>query len=642
MKNIKFLCLLSTFIVHNEVSAQEKTIGLESQFDTVRSVALQSSRLKYNTDNSGQNLTIISSEEIKKMPVQTLAEVLTYVLGVDLRQRGVSGVQTDIQIQGSTFDQVLVMIDGVKMSDPQTGHHQMNLSLSPEAIERIEIIKGAASRKYGLNAMAGVVNIVTKSESKSKFTAQIYAGSNGTKDKFEDKLYANQGIRIFNITGGKALSAWYDISADLGSGYRYNSGFQSIRSNFKIQQILQSKFLNHDGFKLVYSGGIVRNAFGANGFYAAPSDSNAFEYVNTNWASVNAELETRKSGTLSFRISARGNSDQYVFIKSNPSYYRNFHQTSVLNPEINYRFTQKFYEIGAGLEYRKESINSTNLGEHIREFAGFYTDVLLKPIKGLRISGGLYGLSNSVIGFKLYPGADINFQLIKGAFLFASSGKGQRLPTFTDLYYTGPSNLSNALLQAERASYYDAGIRTSGKKLSAHLSLFSRKNNQLIDRVKDSLNALWRPLNLQEFTVRGLEVNFKYSSLFKKVLKSQGGLALNASMGISLLYRISLNSGKISQFTLNYLPLQCLTQLNLTAKHLGLSANGRYLERYGLTGEESYNYFIIDVRIDWKMLVNSNTAFKLFACLQNIGNTKYRDFTAIQLPGRWVSFGIAY
>ncbi|MFM6982492.1 MAG: TonB-dependent receptor plug domain-containing protein [Chitinophagaceae bacterium] len=609
-------------------------------FDTVKVNALYSSRINFSTDNIGQNIQVISREEFQKYPVYTTAEILSFVLGVDLRQRGVSGTQSDIQIQGSTFDQVLVMIDGVKMSDPQTGHHQMNLSISPEAIERIEIIKGASARRYGLNALAGVVNIVTRSQAKSQIAAQIHAGTNRQKDIQTGKLYANQGYRLFNSMGNKELSAWYDVAIDAGSGYRHNSDFQTIRSNFKVQQVIKNKVSATDGFKLSYSGGIIRNAFGANGFYAAPSDSNSYEFVHTSWGAIHADFETQKSGTFSARMSARANNDQYVFIKSNPAYYRNFHQTAVLNPELNYKYSRRYFDIGAGLEYRREAINSTNLGEHIREFSGFFADVLLKPVKGLRLSAGLYGLNNKVLGSKLYPGADVNLQVYKRIFLFVSFGTGQRLPTFTDLYYTGPLNLSNAYLLPERAMYYDFGLRSTGKRLQLHASVFSRTNDQLIDRIKDSLNAPWQPVNLRSFNIRGVEFNIKINTRVKSVLSAFGGLYLRASSGLSILESSMKNSSVYSQFTLNYLPLQWVSQLNLNTRKVGIAFNLRYLERNGFEVNKTNTYWISDFKLDYQLKIGKVRTMKIFMGIQNLGNTKYKEFTAIPLPGRWASFGV--
>ncbi|MDI1233102.1 MAG: TonB-dependent receptor plug domain-containing protein [bacterium] len=637
--------LIGSVVITATAQAQSDSepITIPGGFDTVRVHPMYSKRISYSTDNIGQNVQIISREDIEKLPVQTTAELLAYTLGIDLRQRGVMGTQSDLQMQGSTFDQVLVLIDGVKMSDPQTGHHQMNISISPEAIERIEVIKGASARRYGLNALAGVVNIITRMPQKPQLSAQVHSGTGFGRDSKSNALYANQGFRLFNTLGNKNFSVWYDIAADMGSGYRHNTDFQGIRSNFRIQQRIQHKnrFLKQEGVHLNYSGSIFRNSFGANGFYAAPADSNAYEYVNTQWGSISADIETIKHGTFNFRLSGRGNNDQYVFIKENPSYYRNFHQTTVLTPEMSYKYMRKFYELGFGAEYRKEQINSTNLGVHLREFEGMYVDVLIMPIKGVRLSGGVYGLHNNILGYKLYPGADINVQVSKQIFAFASTGTGQRLPTYTDLYYSGPSNLSNPLLMAEKANYSDVGLRSNGKKLVFHISAFRRNNQALIDRTKDSLNAPWRPVNLQSFDIKGIEANVKYQIKLKQIFKSQGGLRIEISTGISRLFTGALNTQSISQYTLNYLPVQWMSQLNLHTQSLHLSINGRYLERYGLQTNQINKYTLVDARFDYLPKMKDKRPMKLFLILQNIGNTAYREFTTVPLMGRWLSAGIS-
>jgi len=644
MKKIKNLCLFVGVSVFGHLQAQEVIANLPNAFDTVRVQTMYSNRIKYSSDNYGQNVQIISREEIQKLPVQTTAEILTYALGVDIRQRGPQGVQADMQIQGSTFDQVLVLIDGVKMSDPQTGHHQMNLSISPEAIDRIEIIKGAAARRYGLNALAGVVNIITRTPKKAQSAIQLHAGSGLNKDAATNTLYANQGLRVFNAFGNQHVSAWVDVAADMGTGYRHNTDFQTLRSNVRIQQIVptKSKHLMTDGFKLNYSGAIIRNAFGANGFYAAPSDSNSYEYVNTQWGAVSADIETKKAGAFNVRVSGRANNDQYIFIKSNPAYYRNFHQTTVLTPELNYRYVAKYFEVGAGAEYRKEVINSTNLGDHLREFTGLYADVLLMPVKGVRISGGVYSLQNKILGHQLYPGVDINIQLKKHLFVFASTGNGQRLPTYTDLYYSGPSNLSNPLLMPEKANYYDMGVRLNARRIQAHINVFRRQNTSMIDRVKDSLNAPWKPVNIQSLTVQGIEARVQYQFRLKQLLVSRGGVSVLSSTGISVLESSTVNTSSISQFTLNYLPLQWMSQLQLKVQRFSLSFNLRYLERYGLKAAEKTTYVLADMRADYAIKIREGKPLRVFVSVQNIGNTQYKEFTAVPLPGRWTSLGLVF
>ncbi|MCC6817628.1 MAG: TonB-dependent receptor plug domain-containing protein, partial [Bacteroidia bacterium] len=203
-----FLLIL---VAYSTLGFSQDTSSFYTIFDTAKVHAVYSNRSTLNSNTIGSNIQIITQKDIKLLPVQTTAELLSYLLGVDLRQRGPMGIQSDIQIQGSTFDQVLILIDGVKMSDPQTGHHQMNLSISPEAIERIEVLKGSAARRYGLNALAGVVNIITKLPNNSSSVVQIHAGTSGQQSS-QNKLYSNQGYRLYTGIASHSVKAWLDAN----------------------------------------------------------------------------------------------------------------------------------------------------------------------------------------------------------------------------------------------------------------------------------------------------------------------------------------------------------------------------------------------------------------------------------------------
>ena len=156
-----------------------------------------------NLSETGMHYTIITAKDIKHLPVQNVNELLAYVSGVDIRQRGPMGTQADIGIRGSTFDQVLVMVDGVRMSDPQTGHHQMNLPVPLQMIERIEIIRGTAARRYGLNALGGVVNVITKKTSDTPFAFEAF-GMQASGLSANEGL--NGGLRVFGAGNQNGLN----------------------------------------------------------------------------------------------------------------------------------------------------------------------------------------------------------------------------------------------------------------------------------------------------------------------------------------------------------------------------------------------------------------------------------------------------
>ncbi len=665
---------------------------------------------------------VITSTDIHSMPARTVSEILLYASGIDLRQRGPNGVQADLQMQGSTFDQVLLLINGVKMSDPQTGHHQLNLSISPEIIERIEIIKGAAAHVYGVNALAGVVNIITKtgnlqkdneisvvnnsgrseidskvkgsnsenltdskkSSGNYKQTGTYFSTQQGLGERInpsgairskltpEGNYYRSQSYRWLQQMGDENLSAWYSADVDFGNGYRPNTSFQQTRINVGINQKQDFKYQT----KLTQSviAGLVKNQFGANGFYAAPRDSASYEYVNTVWAGWTANLTGLPIGDFQFSMGARSNQDRYVFNQFNPSFYQNFHTTSVVNPMVQYSYRIRMAMlIKAAIEYRREAISSTNLGDRQREFWGKRVELIITPLKpeqlssftqenkrDLQISLGLYHVSNPTLGQVVYPGGSVLYRY-KRHFITSRWGTGQRLPTFTDLYYKDPVNLSNPNLKVESSVYYDAGYRFNSGRFNFQGNAFQRDNSQLIDRIKDSLTAPWMPVNFLSMRVQGWDVGIQYQSKFK--LGKTVFVRLSSTYSRLQAYRDLVGFTGISQYSVSFLPQQWISGIVFYNHKFQFSLYHRMIERAnGNTPSQippppgaNTIYQLMDAKISANFVLRSmgkNSNFghwddkgvkiplKVWLQVQNLTNESYRDFAAIPLLPRWVTFGM--
>jgi vitamin B12 transporter len=640
---------------------------------------------------------VITAADIKAMPVRTLNEVLQYAAGIDLRQRGPNGVQADLQMQGSTFDQVLLLVNGVKMSDPQTGHHQLNLSISPEVIERIEIVKGAAAHMYGVNAMAGVVNIITKTGTHRKKTMPFVEGvgrsskspepstffstqqgigskvnpSGGARSRLlpEDNYYRAQSYRFLQQFESEQLTAWYGAEVDYGNGYRPNTAFQQIRANAGIHGQKELK----PGIRLdqQLTAGMIKNQFGANGFYAAPRDSSSYEFVNTLWAGWSANISGSPLGDILFSFGGRSNQDRYIFNQFNPSFYQNFHTTSVVNPmiEYSYRFRMALM-IKAAVEYRKEMISSTNLGDRYREFWGKRLELVWYPLKpetlnsvaddpkqDLQIAAGLYQMNNSVLGTVLYPGGSLLYRY-KKHFFTSRWGTGQRLPTFTDLYYRDPVNLSNPNLKTESSMYYDAGYRWNRGKWNVQTNAFRRDNSQLIDRVKDSLSAPWIPINAVGLRVQGWDIGFQYQTDYR-FLNNNMYLRVGSSYSRLEALRDEPVGNQISQYAVSFLPQQWINSVVVGLANCQLSVYHRMVERAGsitvqLPSGTNTTYHLWDAKFsaNGKIGLSKNTSsrygissqvqlpFTVWVQIQNISNTLYRDFASIPLLPRWVTVGL--
>ncbi|MFN5591580.1 MAG: TonB-dependent receptor plug domain-containing protein [Bacteroidota bacterium] len=635
--------------------------------EPIMGAEIKAGKLNIAADDLGSNITILSRKDISNIPVQTTAELLGYIEGVDLRQRGPNGVQADIQIQGGTFDQVLVLIDGVRLTDPQTGHHMLNLMVPPEAIERIEIIKGAAARRYGMNALSGVVNIVTLKTANPGVYATGYTGSGFNKDTTTQNTYNNKGLRLMAGLQGNGIQGWVSAGYDQGNGYRHNTDFRTFRSSVKLSSIPTKE----SDIQLYFLGGIIHNAFGANGFYAAPADKNSFETVNTQLGSVGA-IKKLKTGQLEAKINARYNNDHYVFVRTNPALYQNFHNSTTFMPEITYNVSGEFWQMALGVEARKEWMESSNLGNHDRTFYGNYVDIATTPLRGVKVNFGMYRLYSKETGQIFYPGADILVALLRHKQLgrpkfnfFASWGTGQRLPTFTDLYYSGPSNLGNPNLLPESARTIEMGLRKTGRKIHAQAGIFRRTQQQMIDRIKDSLTSPWQPVNLMgdNFLIEGFECrvmgskNINYASPFEKL----GLLSVRWTLGATQLRQLSFDAQRqgYSQYAVNFLPKQYIASLNLQTKYgVQLTTQYRYSQRSATGFDAGSGYSMLDMRLVYGIKRKIHMApmtylpdetpapikwpyqYSIWVNAQNLLNTQYKEIASVPLMPRWITFGI--
>ncbi|MBX9449118.1 MAG: TonB-dependent receptor plug domain-containing protein [Taibaiella sp.] len=211
------------------------------QVQSIDSVIVVSDRIDIPFSRQNRNIQILTAADIQSIPHKSINELLSYVAGVDVRQKGPNGTQADIGIDGGTFDQTLILIDGIKMSDPQTGHNMMNLPVTTDAIERIEILKGPAARIYGVNAMMGVINIVTRKGHQNETYAKIYAGSSFDKDDSTNQQYHNYGIQAYQTIHSGSWNHLITAGLDRGNGYRYNTAYRQLKAMYAGQGQLAEK-----------------------------------------------------------------------------------------------------------------------------------------------------------------------------------------------------------------------------------------------------------------------------------------------------------------------------------------------------------------------------------------------------------------
>jgi len=625
LRDLIFSAALASLIIPALAQQENKIQSNKDTINNLNEVMVKENRLKLPFSKQNRNIWIIDSEKIKSLPARSVSELLSYVSGVDVRQRGPGGTQADISMDGGTFDETLVLINGIKVSDPQTGHNMMNLPITMEDIDHIEVLRGSASRIYGINALTGAINIVTRSPQKTGVSANLFSGSSFKKDEVSGNTYANYGIHASGTLVQNGASHLLSVGQEAGNGYRYNTAF----NNQKVYY--QGKLPVGKTDVLDLLAGYTHNNFGANGYYSAPGDKESEETVKTALASVSYTTKLSDKWTMVPRISYRNNVDDYLYIKQTPDKFHNHHQTNVFDAELNNTVQTSIGTFGLGLEARTENINSTNLGKRDRRNAGIFGEYKFEPIERLLINAGAYVNYNSDYGWQAFPGLDAGYNFYGNWRVFANLGTGQRLPTYTDLYYKGPTNIGNDQLQPEKSKYAEGGIKFNDEKLALNASYFIRRIDNFIDWVKAQQTDPWQPQNFSQVNTKGFTLSADYTlkTMETDVLSR---FRLGASYtNLDPSFKTTLATANFSRYALESLRNQLSGTLNAEFYNLfAVTLTARYNQRINYK-----DYTVMDTRITFKQ-----KHYSIYADGANLFNVQYIEAGAVPMPGSWFTLGI--
>ena len=603
MKNKYFVAFF--FIYSLIVNAQEN----KQNTDTLNEVIVNSSRIDLPFKKNSRTIEIITAEDLKKSGVSNVADALQQIAGIDIRRRGTNGMQADLYIRGGGFDQTLLLIDGIKVDDAQTGHHTMNLALPIEVIKRIEIIKGPAARVFGQNAFTGAVNIITKDLPDSAVSLKVQAGS--------------YGQLITGVTAGLSLkesSHLVYFSKNTSEGYRYNTDFDN--QNF----VLKSTF-NKNILPISMLISLSDRSFGANGFYASPAAINQYEVTKASLVGFSTVI---KNGNFTWKpkVYWRRNQDEYIYVRSNPSIYRNLHISNKIAAELNGSYTSNLGITGFGIETAKVYLSSNNLGDNNRFVSTLFLEHRLALLDNkLDITPGVALTYFSDFKFFAFPGIDIGYQLLDNLRAYGNLGSTYRVPTFTDLNYKSPNTIGNSNLEPEKAFAQELGFKWNTSRFDASVAAFNRNSNKLIDYVKMQNSDPWQAQNIQDVVTRGVETQLLYkftvNSFRQKLQLGYTYIEDNVKKSEFIYSQYSINSMK-NQFVGSY-NMQFLKNVTNTVSY-------RYTER--TTGSA---YSVVDLATSYNLRAFE---FSLFA--NNIFNTTYTETNLVPMPKGNLMFGIRY
>jgi vitamin B12 transporter len=640
------IAVLST--VYTLVTPGEETNAQTDSTQTVKKIELE------EVEVSGQRtpvvysqiarvVSVVSRKEIEQAPVQSLNDFLKYVPLTDIRQRGINGVQADVSIQGGSFDETLILLNGINLTDPQTGHHNLNLPISIESVDRIEILKGPASRVYGTNAFSGVVNFITGQDKNNHIKASFTGGDFGL---YHANVNVNQHTERFNN--------FISVSKSASNGYIHNTDYTQTNAFYHGKIMIKKSNI---GLQLGYT----QKKFGANSFYS-PKYPDQLETTDTYFGSLGGEIMTKIKITPV--IYWRRNYDHYILIRDNPMAYQNFHYTDVYGGSLNSNLQSTIGKTSIGFDYRKEIIYSTNLGlttnntkkipgedsirynkTDSRKNLSFYLEHNI--IKGdFSATAGLMANQNTKLkGFKVYPGMDISYKITELIKVYASVNRSLRLPSFTDLYYQGPQNIGNPDLKPELAWTLESGIKLNLTGFESHISYFHRWGTNIIDWIWQTDVQKWHTENLTKLNTNGVEL---YAAIDVHKISHSTGFVKRVTASYSYTSINKNSSDFISYYALDNLKHKVVIGLDhIIYKNIGATwyiswqdRNGNYA-KYDLVSNTSvdtpYKPFLL---FDGKIYYNRRW-FEFFAEANNIFNVNYIDLSNIVQPGRWFKAGLA-
>ena len=634
--------------------AQNPSPASDTSGTDLKPVIVVASRLQQTAREVGRNVTIVSGQELSRFPVNSLDDLLRCLPSIEVQSRGSFGAQADITLRGSTFNQVLILVDGLRVNDPLTGHLNGYLPITPAEIEQIEIVRGAGSALYGPDAVGGIINIVTKTFAASRPVEK--ADVRATVQRGEWRFWnVNAGgfwqSQKLRVAGGVLTNTTQGQPLDSPSNHRNDVDLKTY--SLSVSYALMPKLT------LAARAAFDRRDFNAQWFYTTSTADLSRETTTRNFYQTQLRFRPNERQHTEFQFAHAYSTDFYVF---NPAFTPSNHQMRFTNAQLNQFFQLNTrWKLAVGGQYDVRKIESNDRGNHETAHWGLYSVLTAQTAFGLTATGSLRYDQDQSYGGEVLPQLNLSYSPTARWVLRGSVGKSIRAADFTERYVSNnlPGTLSAgrniglANLQAERATNAELGTDwTPVRGITLKVTGFLRKGTGLIDYVSLSGAEVIRQTaltnlapdrsyrlaqNLFEVQTRGVETELWIKQeLGKKV-------ALDLVTGYTRLTTASAG-GVVSQYLANFARHQITGTLTLTAGRVAWSLSGLYKER-NRAAVEAINrrltpgYKVFHTKLDVAVLPGQ---LFLTAQVHNLFDERYADILGAQMPRRWLMGGLRW
>lgn len=608
---------------------------------------VQTSRAPLAAEVAARQVMTLTRRDLAAAGVTSINDVLKLAAGVDVRQRGGFGIQTDISIDGGTFDQITLLVNGVPVTNPQTGHNAADFPINIDDVERVEVLQGAASRVFGSQAFSGAINVVTR-QGGSPLSVALSGGSYGT-------------LRA------EARSAWQlspRFVTSVSGSYQRSDGAVD-NGEFKGGKVYWQGRYDDAAFRLDLQAGATVNDFGANTFYSGAYPN---QWEATRRYLLSAKAETKGRVHLAPQISWLRNVDHYQLIRDTNT-GENFNRSDVYTAGLNAWTQWALGRTAVGAEVREEGIYSTNLGYELDESLQF-------PVRGAdginytrhasrtnvsyfvehnvvlnrwTLSAGVMAQRNTSTSrkFSFYPGIDVSFRPSDNWRIFASWNRSMRLPTFTDLWYKSATQEGNIGLQPEECSSFRIGAEVRGRVVAVNADAHFNRGTDMIDWVMYSADDIYHATS---FDLDNMGVSLSATLDFDKWLGQRQPLSrLRVAYAYIYQHRRSGEDYYKSNYALEYLRHKLTASLeHRIVSNLSATWTLRVQDREGAylvyaggvsSGElKPYGaHALLDCRLKW-----DTPRYGLFLDLTNLTSHRYYDLANVRQPGFMLMGGVRF
>ena len=582
----------------------------------------------------------LTHQDIQHLTATTVGELLEALPNIDVRSRGVNDMQGDITLRGGTFDQVVVLLNGINIADPQTGHHNLDLPIDLSMVERIELLSASALVRYGVSSFCGGINIVTGQHRRNRLGGSLSGGSYGTADF---------------VVGADRMAGPWQLAASAAyhrsDGYRPNTDYRNGNA------FVQAQRKDSNGAWQMQIGGQFKD-FGSQSFYS-------FKYPDQYEATrtlIAAIQRRQRIGAWQGDMAAYGriHKDRFELFRHGlstpPAWYsgHNYHLSSVAGLRARVSNQWALGLTTFGLEYRCEDIISNVLGDSLerRIPVAFESGDHFYTLGKTRHRGNAFATHTATVdqwqltaAFLLHDNSmsragygyalSAQWEATDRTTLAASVGRSDRQPTFTDLYYHSATQIANPHLLTEVSHLAEFSARYAWHGWTASANLYLRHGSNIIDWIRQPDESVWHSMNHSRIDAIGGDARIGYRN---------DGWVRNIEIAYAYCDLRQHADEYISQYALDYLQHSLTGHVSISpCRGWLLKVSADYHHRIGaythLDGtKHTYgNILLIDAAVEYNI-----RHLTLFVEARNLLNTTYYDYGGIPLPGANCRAGLRY